>query len=85
MDTSVEYERSIMQKVLSEPQKYNFEIDSLGDCNIQSPLQCCCFTERGTRTSITTNLQLLSDYAAKGEPIPSFEKAGPADRDGPCG
>ena len=67
----------IVQDVLTHPERFTFDIDRLGPCDIASPVQSADFVEDGARTAITCDMRVLAKYREEGREIPSFEKAGP--------
>ena len=71
---------SIMEKVLSAPQNFNFKVDTLGECRIKSPLQCCAYIDDKDRVLVTTDAARIRRYVADGVEPPTFEKAGPASK-----
>jgi len=66
----------IYDKVLDCPQAFSFEIEQMGECTVNSPLQDCEFIDDADRVLLTCEARRITDYAAKGIEPPSFEKAG---------
>jgi 6-phosphofructokinase 1 len=66
----------ILEKVLNNPENYNFDVETLGECKIASPLTCCAFTTDEDRVLLTTDAGRLQKYAEQGIKPPSFERAG---------
>ncbi len=69
---------SIMEKVLMEPGKYCFDVDSLGECEFRSPVSECEYVTDSDRILLTTDAEKLKRYAIDGIEPPSFMKAGAA-------
>ena len=67
----------IVQDVLNHPERFTFDIDRLGPCDIASPVQSADFVEDGARTALTCDMRVLAKYREEGREPPSFEKAGP--------
>lgn len=68
---------NIMQKVLSSPKDYRFDVQLLGECKIASPARQRQFVTDDDRCVLTCDVNLLRQATrALGKP-PSFEKSGP--------
>jgi 6-phosphofructokinase 1 len=68
---------TLYQQVLSNPEKYNFEVDRLGPCKVASPVRQSCFVPDDARCVLFSDVEAISNAQAKFGKIPSFEKAGP--------
>lgn len=66
----------IYDRVLEAPQDFNLTIDNLGPCTVNSPLEDCEFIDGSERILLTSELQKLKEYVARGVEPPSLEKAG---------
>ena len=68
---------TLMQKILSDRQKYTCEVETLGECRISSPVRQHEFVADGERIFATEN----QSYAERVEKLlghkPTFERAGP--------
>lgn len=65
-----------IRDVFEHPENFNFEVDRLGECTIESPIKSSDFIQEGDRTIIAHDLDYLCKMHEQGT-IPSFEKAGP--------
>lgn len=70
----------ILERIAASPDRYSFDIETLGECKIESPVRRHEFVRDGERIYITEN-QSLSRHIADliGQP-PTFERAGPKPR-----
>lgn len=66
----------IVDKVLSAPQDYSLDIETLGSCTVNSPLRACEFVDEYDRVLLTSDARRIAKYAVDGIVPPSFEKAG---------
>lgn len=67
----------ITTDVFEHPEAYQFDVDHLGACTIDSPVRRADFVDENARVSLTCNMDILKRYCAEGRAVPSFEKAGP--------
>jgi 6-phosphofructokinase 1 len=58
----------------------NFEVKRLGESRIPSPLKGIYFVKDGERVLFHSSLNEAKEYFEGGKPVPSFEKAGPAEK-----
>src|SRR5574344_2735859 len=65
------------EKIYANPKAYPFDVDTLGECKIQSPVRHHEFISDGDRVLITPNLAQLEIHEKHLGFKPSFEKAGP--------
>ncbi len=70
----------LLQEVLTNPEKYTFDVDRLGECRIESPVKCSPFVSDDERNALTCDMSVLNALLSRGEAIPSFEKAGPREK-----
>ena len=66
-----------IKEILDSPEKVNFNIDTLGECSVDSPITVPFYVEDGERTIINHDLASVKHSALNNGFIPSFEKAGP--------
>lgn len=66
-----------IKEVIENPDQFNFNIDTLGECTIDSPIKSARCVEDEDRVLITHDLNYIRKITEKGGTIPSFEKAGP--------
>ena len=66
-----------IERICSEPGKYSFDVDRLGECKIASPIRHHEFIEDGGRIMITPNTTWSRILSEKLGHEPSFERAGP--------
>jgi 6-phosphofructokinase 1 len=67
----------IFSKVLENPKDYHFDVDTLGRCQIVSPVRIQDFLTEGTRCVLTLDVEQLTRTSERLGAMPSFEKAGP--------
>ncbi|MGI5870007.1 MAG: ATP-dependent 6-phosphofructokinase [Kiritimatiellia bacterium] len=65
-----------IKDVFEHPENFNFNVDRLGECMIDNPIQMTNYVEEGDRTIIAHDLKYLEEMHKRGA-IPTFEKAGP--------
>lgn len=65
-----------IKEVLENPEDFNFDIDVLGACMIDSPIKSTTHVEDDDRVIFSHDYNALKATFAKGEKVPSFEKAG---------
>lgn len=71
---------NILEKILSDRERFSCETRQLGECRIASPVQHSGFIKDGERIFATENVA-YAEYAAKGlGHLPSFERAGPKEK-----
>lgn len=68
---------SIYSEVLANPEKYNLNVDKLGECRIASPVRNPLFVDENERVFITASANVIDDLKKRGVEPPSFELAGP--------
>jgi 6-phosphofructokinase 1 len=68
---------TFLQRVLAHPESYNFQIATLGPCQVNSPVRNRAFVGLNERCALTSDVASLMPFATAGGPVPSFEKAGP--------
>jgi len=73
-------EMSIMERVLAEPAKYNFDVDTLGECKVDTPLRSCEYVTDADRVLLTTDAARIRKYVADGVEPPSFARAGASEK-----
>ncbi len=67
----------IIDKILSNREKYNCSVRTLGECKIDSPVRHHEFVPEGQRILVTNNIDQLNDWKLRLGHLPSFERAGP--------
>lgn len=68
---------SIYEEVLGNPDKFDLEISTLGECKIPSPVRNPVFVEEGSRIYIDYNVARTKELMSRGVEPASFEEAGP--------
>ncbi|NLL84548.1 MAG: ATP-dependent 6-phosphofructokinase [Lentisphaerae bacterium] len=69
---------TLFHRVLREPDKYNFNVDTLGECKIDSPARQRDFIAPGSRAVMAYDVAQLTAATQKlNGNLPSFEAAGP--------
>ena len=69
-----------LDKIAADPAAYPFEVDTLGECQIPSPVRHHAFIPEGGRVYMTENAARLDEIRARLGHEPSFEQAGPHER-----
>ena len=69
-----------IRDVLEHPEKFSFDVDRLGECTIDSPIEGGRFAEDGERTLVVHDEAVVAEAIRAGRRLPSFEKAGPRRR-----
>jgi 6-phosphofructokinase 1 len=64
------------REILNHPEKYDFNIQSLGEATVQSPLQNRSFVKMDECISFTAKISELQAVLEQGVSFPSFEQAG---------
>ncbi len=68
---------SIYDEVLNNPEKFNFNIDCLGESKLPSPVRNQVFVEEGSRVYISNKVNLQKELLKRGVEPASFEISGP--------
>ncbi len=66
-----------IKEVLANPENFNFDVDVLGECQIDSPIKSTKHVEASERVIFSHDLDEVRALVQKGGKVPSFEKAGP--------
>ena len=69
-----------LEKIAATPQDYPFDVDTLGECRIASPVRKHEFVPDGARVLMSADVPLLGWLREKLGREPSFERAGPRRR-----
>jgi 6-phosphofructokinase 1 len=70
----------IRQALLKDPTIYDFDVSTLGECTVPSPLKVKNFVTDDERASFHTSLGHITDLLAEGKTPASFEKGGPREK-----
>jgi 6-phosphofructokinase 1 len=70
---------TLYQKVLENPEEFDFTIPKLGERKKSSPIKCRKFVTED-RVLFSQSEDALRKLLAAGRPLPSYEKAGPRER-----
>ncbi len=68
---------AILDKIAADREKYNCNVQTVGEAKIVSPVMHHDFIEDGQRVLLTGNTEQLTEWENKLGHKPSFEKAGP--------
>ncbi len=68
---------TLIEKIVASPRDYTLDVDTLGECKIDSPIRNREFIDPAERILITENVKLLNDATQHLGITPSFERAGP--------
>jgi 6-phosphofructokinase 1 len=72
--------KTLKEQVLENPEKFDFSIENLGKCTIDSPLEQYQFIGDSEKVSFLSDVDRLKKLIkSKGE-VPAFQKAGPRNR-----
>ena len=63
--------------IIKNPLDYDLSIETVGKGTLKSPMNGVPFVSENDKVSLTTDVKLISEYLAKGIPVPSLEAAGP--------
>ena len=66
-----------IKDVFENPDKYDFDVDQLGECVIDTPVKTANFIQDGERTLVVHDLEHVAAAIKAGRKVPSFEEAGP--------
>ena len=66
-----------IKDVFENPDKYEFDVDQLGECVIDTPVKTANFIQDGERTLMVHDLKDVTAAIKAGRKVPSFEEAGP--------
>ena len=66
-----------IKEIMDNPSQVNFNVDTLGECTIDSPIRVPFYVNADERTIIDHDFASVQDAIRKDVPVPSFEKAGP--------
>ena len=70
----------IYNKVLEQPAKYDFNINSLGNAEHLSPINGHPFVHDDERIAFSSQIRNLNNQYRSPGPVPSFEKGGPREK-----
>ena len=63
--------------IIKNPLDYDLSIETVGKGTLKSPMNGVPFVSENDKVSLTTDVNLISEYLTKGIPVPSLEVAGP--------
>ena len=66
-----------LDKIAANPELYTFNVRTLGECRIKSPVHHHEFIREGERILVTENASILEHLRERLGEMPSFERAGP--------
>ena len=69
-----------LEKIAADPAAYPFDVTTLGECRIPSPVRHHAFLSEGSRVYMDESVPLLRLLERKLGHEPSFERAGPHER-----
>lgn len=67
---------NLIERVLARPERFRFDVETLGPCQLESPIRNRAFVSEGARCSLTHDSAALAAAAKDGRAVPSFELAG---------
>ena len=65
------------EDILQHPEEYDLSIETVGTGTLKSPMKGVSFVSDQDRISLTTDINRIKEFCAKGKEIPSLEAAGP--------
>ena len=65
------------EDILQHPEEYDLSIETVGTGTLKSPMKGISFVSDQDRISLTTDINRIKEFCAKGKEIPSLEAAGP--------
>jgi 6-phosphofructokinase 1 len=68
---------SFLEKIFTNPKEYTLNVETLGECRIDSPIRNRDFIEDDERILVTENVKNLQLVTERMGLTPSFERAGP--------
>jgi len=71
---------TLIEKIVASPHDYTLDVETLGECKIDSPIRNREFIDPDERILITENVKLLHEATRHLGITPSFERAGPTRR-----
>lgn len=69
--------KSLIERVKETPEEFDFSIEDLGECTIESPLEHCQFSEDSEHISFFSDAGAIEKMVKSGKKIPALQKAGP--------
>ncbi len=69
-----------IHEILAAPEKFDFNVATLGPCTVPSPLRGATFVPPGARTLFRHDAEYVEERIRAGLPVPSFERAGPQEK-----
>lgn len=69
--------KSLKERVFENPKGFDFFIETLGDCTLDSPIVQYKFVEDHEKVSFLSDVQLIESLVNSKQEIPAFQKAGP--------
>ncbi len=66
-----------IKDVFENPQNFNFDVDRLGECVVDTPFKQAVYVDDTKRTIITHDFMKVRETFKNDGVVPSFEKAGP--------
>lgn len=70
----------VYSEVINNPGAYDFSIQSLGPCTIDSPVRGRSFTNDDEQITFASQVKNIQHFIRSGGPFPAFQKAGPRSR-----
>ena len=65
------------EDILQHPEEYDLSIETVGTGTLKSPMKGVSFVSDQDRITLTTDINRIKEFCAKGKEIPSLEAAGP--------
>lgn len=72
--------KELYQRLIDEPEAFDFNIDNLGECKIPNPGERAIYTSEEERVLFYSRTKDLNAYAETGLPQPTFEAGGPREK-----
>ena len=68
--------QNLFDRVLARPEEYDFDVATLGECKIDSPVRGRQFVAEGARCALSSDVSVVDGVATIPANLPSFERAG---------
>ena len=69
--------KTLKERVVENSEKFDFSIENLGVCTVNSPLIQYQFTDDSAKVSFTADVAVIKKLTGSGKELPAFQKAGP--------
>ncbi len=67
----------LYNKVYESPEEFDFTIENIGNCSVDSPVKNMVFTDNDEKVIFRDDLKAIKALIKANRPVPAYEKAGP--------